>query len=540
MKSDFSRLSFDPSKHFSRVLQQQGKVTLDADSNEQTSILLHYLQTLAKDLIGPHAAPREGGGFLLADDGKGGILISAGRYYVDGILLENEANCSYFQQPDFRPGKDDPIQLERENYSGKTVWLYLDVWERHISALEDDAIREKALGGVDTCARSKVVWQVKAKYLEDGASQEEQAKRQDLLIKKAEIEKQIKDLSGGSAPASLTADSSSLAGTPRGTPAPTSSPRVTPTPSATPLPSPAPNERLDQLLKELAIIEQELAALDSNLGTACERGMASVISLSNAGLAARIDPGPQTSGPCIIAPDAQYRGAENHLYRVEIHRGGKGSAASFKWSRENGSVASSWLGTQGFDLQVGSSRGFAAGDWVELSHDELELNSQAGVMVKLAKVEAGLLSIDPNSVALADSLTWHPQMGHPKIRRWDQRENDVQKLVGGVIAVKESNADEEVWLNLEDGVQIRFDADGEYRCGDYWLIPARVGLDQIDNWPCDPITKQALSISPHGIEHHYAPLGVAVWQDGQWDNEQLQSCYCQFDQLAYCPDQQRG
>ena len=499
-------------------------MTLDADGNEQTSILLHYLQTLAKDLIGPHAAPREGGGFLLADDGKGGILISAGRYYVDGILLENEANCSYFQQPDFRPGKDDPIQLERENYSGKTVWLYLDVWERHISALEDEAIREKALGGVDTCARSKVVWQVKAKYLEDGESPEQQAKRQDLLIKKTNIEKQIKDLSVASGPE------------------PTSSPRGTPNPTPTPSPTPfpAPNEKLDQLIKMLAKIEQELAALDSHLGTACERGMASVSGVSNTGLAARIDPGPQNSGPCIIAPDAQYRGAENHLYRVEIHQSGKGSAASFKWSRENGSVASSWLGTQGFDLQVGSSRGFAAGNWVELSHDELELNGQPGVMVKLAKVEAGLLSIDPNSVALADSLTWNPQMGHPKIRRWDQRENDVQKLVGGVITVKESNADEEVWLNLEDGVQIRFDAEGEYRCGDYWLIPARVGLDHIDNWPSDPITRQALAIRPHGIEHHYAPLGVAVWQDGEWDNQQLQSCYCQFDRLAYCPDQERG
>jgi hypothetical protein len=45
MKGDFSRDSFDPVKHFSRVLQQQGRVQLDADWNEQAAILLHYLRT---------------------------------------------------------------------------------------------------------------------------------------------------------------------------------------------------------------------------------------------------------------------------------------------------------------------------------------------------------------------------------------------------------------------------------------------------------------------------------------------------------------
>jgi hypothetical protein len=54
MKGDFSRDSFDPIRHFSRVLMQQGRVQLDADWNEQQSIVLHFLRTLARDLIGPH------------------------------------------------------------------------------------------------------------------------------------------------------------------------------------------------------------------------------------------------------------------------------------------------------------------------------------------------------------------------------------------------------------------------------------------------------------------------------------------------------
>jgi hypothetical protein len=58
MKGDFTRNTFDPRKHFTRVLMQQGRVQLDADWNEQAAILLYYLQSLAADLIGPHAGPR--------------------------------------------------------------------------------------------------------------------------------------------------------------------------------------------------------------------------------------------------------------------------------------------------------------------------------------------------------------------------------------------------------------------------------------------------------------------------------------------------
>ncbi len=57
MKGDFSRDTFYPEKSFSRVLMQQGRVQLDADWNEQTSILLHYMRTLAADLIGQHGGP---------------------------------------------------------------------------------------------------------------------------------------------------------------------------------------------------------------------------------------------------------------------------------------------------------------------------------------------------------------------------------------------------------------------------------------------------------------------------------------------------
>lgn len=156
MKGDFSRDTFNPHKHFSRVLRQQGRVQLDADTNEQTAILLHYLRTLAADLIGPYARPEgSDGGFKITKCDDGNFSIGKGRFYVDGILCENEdkkVKVTYKEQPDY----PNPPELKDCPYL-----VYLDVWERHITALEDDYIREKALGGPDTATRTKVVWQVK-------------------------------------------------------------------------------------------------------------------------------------------------------------------------------------------------------------------------------------------------------------------------------------------------------------------------------------------------------------------------------------------
>jgi len=171
MKGDFSRITFDPANHFSSVLLQQGRVTLDADPNEQASILLHYVRTLARDLIGAYGGPFDNLGFELSVDSTATpakLTIGAGRYYVDGILCESEG-YNYAQQPDYTPpspdstGKGgDPLLAWLAAPTAQPFWVYLDVWERLITWIEDDHIREVALGGPDTCARTKVICQVKA------------------------------------------------------------------------------------------------------------------------------------------------------------------------------------------------------------------------------------------------------------------------------------------------------------------------------------------------------------------------------------------
>src|SRR3954469_10335800 len=130
MKGDFSRDTFDPLRHFSRVLVQQGRLQLDADSNEQSDILLHYLRMLATDIIGRHGGP--GDGFTIgAPTGsmqKLDFTIARGRYYVEGVLAESDMDdLTYTGQRGYTQA--DPL------VDGKRNLVYLDVWERHVTAL---------------------------------------------------------------------------------------------------------------------------------------------------------------------------------------------------------------------------------------------------------------------------------------------------------------------------------------------------------------------------------------------------------------------
>jgi hypothetical protein len=181
-RGDFTRDTFNPFKHFSRVLMQQGRVQLDADWNEQNSILLYYLRMLAADLIGPHGGPAKpdgtaGDGFMIVGTaGSSDFSIGEGHYYVHGILCENErpkdengnpVDVTYLNQSGYPLPKKDG---QPESLSAGTYLVYLDVWERHVTYVEDEdkdqidpSIREVALGGFDTTTRAKVAWQVKVK-----------------------------------------------------------------------------------------------------------------------------------------------------------------------------------------------------------------------------------------------------------------------------------------------------------------------------------------------------------------------------------------
>jgi Family of unknown function (DUF6519) len=438
MKGDFSRDTFKPERHYARVLMQQGRVQVDADWNEQASILLHHLRTMAMDVIGPHGGPMANPGFEIVTKDSlklrldteinptekkrlegilGGItfLIRAGRYYVNGLLCENETDIAGNAQTDH-----PDATLEFDALKDKDLLFYLDVWEHHVTALEDEFIREDALGGPDTATRARIVWQVR-------------------LAEATEI-------------MSLTGVG-------------------------------------DQTWQEW------FASLEGNRPQ----------------LKARTAPGPVPTDPCTIAPESQYRGPENQLYRVEVHQGSSESKdplkpVTFKFSRENGSILTSILPGSSTDrLEVVSTRGFAAHDWIELLSNEHELERKPGPLVQVLRVDDGALVIQ----GLTDVTNFS------KVRRWDQVASKDQKLLDGAIAI---NDQAETWIKLENSIEVQFNPTlkANYRTGDYWLIPARVIGGEIE-WPTVPVIggeSIPQSLEPHGVKHYFAPLALLRTGDG--------------------------
>jgi hypothetical protein len=353
MQGDFSRDTFDKTNHFVRVLMQQGRVQLDADWNEQAAILLHYLQTLAVDLIGQHGGPDKGFTIKVAPDANPlDFTIAKGRYYVDGILCENDTDTAYTRQPDY------PLDEHTQLRNGQIYLVYLDVWERHITYVENGgniSMREVALSGPDTTTRAKVVWQVKVQ-------QWEEAKAPTCT----DVEKFVEKLSKLNQP------------------------------------------RLHARAKQ----EQ-----------------------------------PQ-SDPCVIQPDARYRGAENQLYRVEIHTGGTARDATFKWSRENASVIFPISSLQGnvatlASLGRDSHLSLTAGDWVEIVDDDVTLRGKPWPLLQVDVIE-------PTDMKVTLKVTGGPlppsylsdSDKHPLLRRWDHQDtkNDAPKLNGLPFNFGEDNA----------------------------------------------------------------------------------------------------
>jgi len=107
MKGDFARVTFDPTLHYSQVFQQQGRVLLEADWNEQASIQLHLLRTMVRDLVGPCWAVGQGFG-MATQPHVTNWQLSEGHFYADGILCVNDVMCTLSTQP-YAPTPDDTV-----------------------------------------------------------------------------------------------------------------------------------------------------------------------------------------------------------------------------------------------------------------------------------------------------------------------------------------------------------------------------------------------------------------------------------------------
>lgn len=466
MHGDFSRVTFDPRRHFSAVLFQQGRVLLDANFNEQTGILLHYLRTLATDLIGPAGYPAGlPGSFEISGVtqslNRPDLLVGSGRYYVGGILCENEPfdlagrdrPVHYYSQPD--------ASFDRERADDRLpappFLVYLRVWEEQITQDQWPGLHESALGvhAPDTANRSQVIWQILV-----AANQPDSG---DPFI-----------------PAMTRAAA-------------------------------------------LAAWPAWAGALNPPTG---DRGL----------LAARarrtID---IEDDPCALPPDSVYRGAENQLYRVEVHTGGLAGVATFTWSRDNGSVVYPIEELAGDTLiltSLGRDRRtmLDVNDWVEVVDAESIRRGQGAGLRQVVDIDLFdrrvTLDAEPRT-----ALGAVPERGL-LLRRWDQRPRPDRQNPpdDNALWIEEPAAGRELWLPLEADIQVQFQPDGVYRAGDYWLIPARVASGDVE-WPRE--NGAPLALPPIGIEYRLAPLAlVRAWPANAGDPADILDLRTPFRTLA--------
>jgi hypothetical protein len=219
------------------------------------------------------------------------------------------------------------------------------------------------------------------------------------------------------------------------------------------------------------------------------------------------EPGPETAP----APWG-YRGVENQLYRVEVHDGGDSEKATFKWSRDNGSVE---FGLESLSKRDGEGvrtallrrvwydarQGLEADDWVELVDDHWAPLGTPAPLMRVKNVSPATRQVWLHDTAEhRDVDPWR----HPLLRRWDQHP-DTHEPGRGIPVLTDGE-----WYELEDGVRIRFESPGaRYERGDYWLIPARTATNGL-LWPHsqDEGRRIPLAIPPRGPARYLAPLAL--------------------------------
>jgi hypothetical protein len=187
-----SRDTFDPLDSYIRVRLQQGVPLVDADWNEAHDVRKFEVQAFLKWFVG-NGVPEGNDGFRIgslnpavvrdfviqrgvsaAPDRTNNIergLRHVGRCLVDGMDVLIPEDCPFRAQPLHVSQGEDAIALsttwnvptiaEVPNVND-TVVVYLDVWERLVTAQEDPSLVHSDLG-VESCARMKREWVVRAR-----------------------------------------------------------------------------------------------------------------------------------------------------------------------------------------------------------------------------------------------------------------------------------------------------------------------------------------------------------------------------------------
>ncbi len=509
MKGDFSRLRFSPKKNYTSVLQQQGRVSLDADANEQC-LIDNYLRSVSTvDTLGRAGGPAHDEGFRISVRNNR-IHIGSGRYYVEGILCVNEHDRSYTNQPflieqTLPPAQTDTALLNSlQSGSISGLQVSLQAWQRMVTALDDPSLLEPALGQADTTTRLQTVWQVVAIGLTSFQTQ--------ALSGTVTVTNGSAIVTAGDGFTSNIQTSQQLLFACDSTQTPYEIASIASAASFT------------LAANYAGASATTTASLVNGNQNCCGCGQPPVTRLPIPGKMSAQTGGSSADCSCEPTPPAGYRGLENQLYRVEIHESGDESNATFKWSRENASVVVPvnsapsgslvWVDSIGMDPNLG----FSVNDWVEFSDDSNEFGlppNQPGGLYQIQAITQGsgswCLTMD-RSVSADPSL-------NARMRRWDQFGSSATS--NGVVL---STAP----LPLENGIEIQF-IPGNYNTGDYWLIPARTATGNIE-WP-PPDNDDSVFLHPRYTHIYSAPLAYIEW-NSTTSSVSVKDCRVAFSPLG--------
>jgi len=441
-RGDFTRDSFELKKHYSRVMMQQGRVMLDSEFNELQQILTHQLRMLAKTLIGDHGGPGESFKIVKAGSEKYEFGIMPGSYYVDGILCENDVGNQDNLKYSMQDGAEDLSQF-LEDYNGN-VLVYLDVWDRSISRIQDESIAERALNGVETATRSKVEWVVRVA---------KDTKKPDITCMDLYDDK--------GSPRYVLAeliDSGKVKG------------------------------RLKAQIKKV-VEEQDPCRIYSNSKSRGLRNLLYRVEIHRSGIA--YDSSQMAPDPKSLATFKWSRMNGSVDFAIE-------NIKNLPQSTDDDQILTVVLKLEPFkdkDFRL------EKGDWVEILNDRSVLKRKTFPLWQVQEIDDKNVSLKRDNLANIDSDEFENKS--LLLRRWDHRGESVGsknaefKLSEGAVLIEEGKD-----FNLENDIQITFWKEGvKYNSGDYWVIPARQASAGIE-WPNEEY------LPPHGIWHHIAPLAI--------------------------------
>ena len=164
MGSDRARISYDKTQQYRAVVAQQGRVTLEADLNESQQIASEELREETLDFVGSSGTPDNGYeviDYKAIDPKKPSqpfdFATRAGTMYVGGVRAFSTKPIEYSNQLDWLDRVGDRDWVDPSNTASASELVYLLLREQEVSAVEDSALLEKALGGPDTTQRLRLI-----------------------------------------------------------------------------------------------------------------------------------------------------------------------------------------------------------------------------------------------------------------------------------------------------------------------------------------------------------------------------------------------